>query len=118
MPDQGHAWEYCQLSLSGSEKQGEVWLFNLAIRYFGDGKGAYLLSEKKGKRRREWDYNPWEKAIALLGTAGWELVMVQHANLAGDMGGGGTVAWEDCIAYFKRPVLPGRSIYEPKLELP
>ena len=54
--------------------------------------------------------SPWERAIAHLGRAGWELIVVQHANSAGDMGGGGMIDHSNAVAYFKRRIEDGRAI--------
>jgi len=77
------------------------------------------LSRTKGEGALEWEYHPWERAIAVLGEGGWELVSVQHANSAGDMGGGGEIDQTNAVAYFKRPVKPGRPINgaKPRLAL-
>jgi hypothetical protein len=76
-----------------------------------------MLSQFKGPLAHEWDDDPWERAIAQLGEGGWELVSVQHANSAGDMGGGGEIDHANAVAYFKRRKAEGRGIEEPALDL-
>lgn len=108
-------WEYCQLLLLGVERGDQAWRYQLAIRYLGSR--SQTLSRLKGERARDWDVNPWELAMAQLGVAGWELVTVQHANVSGDMGGGGEIGYSEVVAYFKRVIQSGRAIDEPELAL-
>lgn len=108
-------WEHCQLLLLGVEGKGDKTRYRLGIRYFG--AGSRMLSVLKGDGARDWDFSPWEKAIGELGRAGWELVAIQHANVAGDMGGGGEIGHNQVVAYFKRIVVPGREVDDPPLDL-
>ena len=108
-------WEYCQLILFDSDVSRESGRWELGIRYMGGG--SQMLSKIKGDLGRDWAHNPWEQAIYQLGVGGWELVSVQHANIAGDMGGGGDLSQGQIVAYFKRHIQPGRAISEPALEL-
>jgi hypothetical protein len=109
-------WEYCELILFKAKNTRGGQAYELGIRYFG--QGSHMLSQVKGPLARDWKYNPWEKSIALLGEAGWQLVSVQHANSAGDMGGGGEIDHNNAVAYFKRPSESGRRIDDPELALP
>lgn len=108
-------WEHCQLLLLDVEGKGEGARYHLGIRYFG--AGSKTLSWIEGERAQNWMINPWEEAVAGLGRGGWELVSAQHANVAGDMGGGGALSHDNAVAYFKRPAQPDRAIDEPALEL-
>ena len=109
-------WEYCELMLFKLQQARGGQECELGIRYFG--VRSRMLSQIKGPLARSWDYNPWEKALALLGEAGWELVAVQHANSASDMGGGGVIDHNNAVAYFKRPSDRERKIDEPELVFP
>ena len=108
-------WEYCALILFASEFKRKRMRWQLGIRYFGTD--SRMLARIKGEGARDWDYNPWEVAVAQLGEGSWELVTVQHANTAGDMGAGGELSNANAIAYFKRPIEPGRAIDDPELAL-
>lgn len=109
------AWEYCQLLLIDSKIDEGKLRCALAIRYFG--AGSRMLSRAQGDDARLWESNPWEEAMARLGEGGWELVSVQHANRAGDMGGGGELSNANVVAYFKRVKVEGRPVDEPELKL-
>ena len=109
------AWEYCQLLLIDSTLDAGKLRCTLAIRYFGGD--SRMLSRAQGDDARLWESNPWGEAIARLGEAGWELVSVQHANTAGDMGAGGEMSNANVVAYFKRRKVEGRSVDEPELRL-
>ncbi len=106
-------WEYCELALRKLIPSKRGVRCDLYVRYFG--RGVEVLSKTTGDGAREWESNPWEMAVARLGEAHWELVMVQHANLGGDMGGGGELASGNVIAYFKRAIREGRRIDEPAI---
>ncbi len=65
---------------------------------------------------------PLPAVIRLLGEGGWELVTVQHATYQKplDPRNAATGWWlsgfiGEAMAYFKRPILPGRAINEPIL---
>ena len=109
------SWEYCALILFALEIRNKKIRCQLGIRYFG--ADSRMLARIKGEGARDWESNPWEEAVAQLGAGGWELVSVQHANAAGDMGAGGELSNTNAIAYFKRPSEPRRAIDEPALEL-
>jgi hypothetical protein len=123
-------WEYCQLILSSwyYDANERKWFYNVGIRYFGAQGGYYTLAEydtvepyKTIKKYKGWSYNPWQYAIGLLGTGGWEMVSVQHGNFErniGSGGGGKGIVQDETVAYFKRPIQPGRRVDEPKLVLP
>jgi hypothetical protein len=83
------------------------------IRFFG--AGARWLSRVKGNDAESWQHNVWETAIAELGRVEWEMVGVQHANVAGDMGGGGGIDEGNAVAYFKRTTKEGRRVDEPAI---
>lgn len=70
-----------------------------------------------------WQFDPWATAMARLGSAGWELVTVQHAAalVHPAMGYGrettGVLSEASVVAYLKRPVVDGRKVDQPKLVL-
>lgn len=114
-------WEYCQLILGEwrYDKGKKAWYYDLSIRYFGPRHAFRTLSESQGKGAKPWPYNPWEMALGLLGLGGWEMVTIQH-GLHVVVGAGvtsGSLRWDNSSAYFKRPVLAGRRIDEPELQL-
>ena len=115
MAGEDPTWEHCQLLLLGVEGKGDRSRYHLGIRYFGTG--SRMLSILKGDGARDWGFNPWEKAIGELGRSGWELVTVQHANVTGDMGGGGEIGHNQVVAYFKRVAVAGRDVDDPPLDL-
>lgn len=120
-------WEYCVVRLvaavvrnvapDGSPETS----YECGLEYIGfDGKQTY---RSLASLERRLQYNPFEKALGVLGGAGWELVSVQHGIVPFDdsridgMPIGGTVrAADNAIAYLKRPVEAGRAVDEPKLE--
>jgi len=70
-------------------------------------------------------YDPFAKAMGLLGGVGWELVSVQDGKVAISQSGESarfaerweTLSWRNKVAYFKRRVVAGRAVDEPKLVL-
>ncbi len=111
-------WEYCQLWLieSREDKNKQGWNYNCGIQY---NSGATQISRQLATLDSILTYGAFGKAMGLLGAAGWELVSVQHGNKYG-----GQIPyqqhgliWDNRVAYFKRPVVPGRAVDEPKLVL-
>lgn len=106
------AWEYCELGLWGFPDDEGVLLSgpgwhscDCSIRYYTvDGVVRRQLAEG-----RPLSIDPFPKAMALLGAAGWELVSVQHDSVEVQY------LFGRKIAYFKRPVVAGRAINEPEL---
>ena len=110
-------WEYCALYIYSWDVKNKKYFANLGIRYFGDAGNYYDLAAKKGPHAKGYDYNPWSRALGELGAAGWELVSVQHGNKRAGTSSKGLIL-DHAVAYFKRPIQPGRPIDEPKLVMP
>lgn len=108
------AWEYCQLFLYGTEKRYEEWYYGLGIRYCG--ADYVTLSILEGDDARSWEFNPWFKAIGLLGLGGWEMVSMEHPTYHVE-GHPGHINFREATAFFKRPVESGRRIDQPELLL-
>lgn len=121
-------WEYARLYLYGAKERGagllggqKGWSYDCEIVYFSPGGGVFPRT--LGNRDQIQAQNPFYIAMGRLGSAHWELVSVQHAN--GDNvrtwysegWGTGTIMWNQVVAYFKRPVIAGRAVDEPKIEL-
>lgn len=121
-------WEYCVVRLLAAvvrnvAADGSTEIsYECNLQYIGsDGTSS---SRKLAGLERRLQYNPFEKALGVLGGAGWELVSVQHGIIpfgdAQKIDGvpiGGTVrAADNAIAYLKRSVMAGQAVDEPKLE--
>ena len=109
-------WEYCELVLGvwKYHRKQKMWSYNCWIWYIGStGETIFRQLAEKG---HPLPFNPWRKALALLGAAGWELVSVQHG-----LGGSAYLPYglspENRVAYLKRRVKPGRRVDEPELIL-
>jgi hypothetical protein len=125
MPEQ--QWEYCQLSSSeskghakglfGGGKEGAS--YSCSVNFFSPNGGIfYKLSDIETIMA----FNPFEKALSLLGINGWELVSIQFGNYIDPnatvtYNRSGVIRWDNKVAYLKRPVLQGRKVDEPKLVL-
>lgn len=119
----GQQWDYCQLRLIGSKreqtggvltKKQEFWSYNCDVRYYcPDGDTIF---HNLADYDKPLPFNPFNKAMGLLGAAGWELVSIQHGPYTG-IGGGLGIIWDNCVAYFKRPSIPGRAVNDPKLSI-
>jgi hypothetical protein len=104
-------WEYCELWLDGvaahdSAGTGQVsYSYECYIIFSGhDGGGKTQVVSELGK---VLSFHPWRRAMGLLGGAGWELVTVQH-------GSPGNLRNQNKVAFFKRRVVAGRKVDEPK----
>ena len=126
-------WEFCELRLfslqqikinKGPLKGQYESYYNCVVVYYspsGDAVSKQLPELLPENQIRPTKFNPFSKAMGLLGAAGWELVSVQHGNRYSH--GGGQVStveenglvWTNKSAYFKRPILPGRAVDGPKL---
>lgn len=120
-------WEYCELGLDGSKqhKPGvfggkEGWSYDCHIRYYATSGSTFLQLATPDD---VLPFNPFVKAMSLLGSYGWELVSVQHGNVETHTAGwptkevDGHIVWSRKVAYFKRPMVTGRAVDEPKLAL-
>jgi hypothetical protein len=117
-------WEFCELILAGYkfDKGRQTWSYNCDLYYHcPDGKYIYL---ELGTIKKPLPYNPWGKALGILGGFGWELVSVQYGNVVS--GGVRVLGWDyeeptlnrqSRVAYLKRPSISGRATDEPKLVL-
>lgn len=116
----GQQWEFCYLHLFDHEEvKGKGWKYDLHIHYMNaETEITNVLSEKGSKNAKVWTYNPFRRAIGVLGSSGWELISVQHANWSGAYRNDCWTSNYDIDAYFKRPVKQGRRVDEPKLVLP
>ena len=78
-------WEYCELSLShrkwhekgllGRGKEG--WSYGCDVRYYSPAGG---IDYELASIDKPMPFNPFDKALSLLGVNGWELVSVQFGN--------------------------------------
>ena len=113
-------WEFCRLYVSNEQEHtGEGRSFEIGVYYLGAETRFYKLAEL-GKQI--FQSNPFPKAMGLLGVAGWELVSVQHGLLTTRWNEAGAAVeqanwFSEIVAYFKRPVKPGRAVDEPRIVL-
>ena len=120
-------WEYCVLRLLAAQVQdfnpdgSEQVSYECNVQFVApDGQVSILELAHINQRL---PFNPFLKAMGLLGNAGWELIGIQHGLVPVQVGVtkpaplGGTVRGADNgIAYFKRPVHIGRATNEPKFD--
>jgi hypothetical protein len=120
----GQQWEYCQLWLSDSDykttggvvrKEQHFWSYNCTVRYYHPNGGE--IFHNLANLDKPLPFNPFVKAMGLLGAGGWELVSIQHGNAWTGMQTSGWLKWDNCVAYFKRPSIPGRAVNDPKLSI-
>ena len=113
-------WEYCMLWLDGTKAHEKL---------FGGVKGVgfncYIVyGDIDGNNRQQLttveqpsSFNPFYMAMARLGGVGWECISVQHRDHNVTQASYGGLMWNDVIAYFKRPVQPGRKVNEPSINM-
>ena len=115
-------WEFCCLQVSDFENvkgKGQKWAMDIVYMAHGDrGQRSVTLATKEGSDAKVWPYPPFYIAMGLLGSFGWEPVSIQHGTSGSYGYGGGKNLWYDVVAWFKRPVVAGRRVDEPKLILP
>lgn len=126
-------WEYCSLHLDSYKKHTQGLFEAKSVGYSYDCWTVYYgptgaLRQTLATIDNVLSFDPFAKALGLLGSNGWELVSVQHGNLETAAFSSRstsedlryfheTLCWMNKIAYFKRKVLPGRAVTEPQLAL-
>ncbi len=106
-------WEYCRVQVdSGMYKQtvGRYPYFvRVSIDYYGEDTPP---TENFGEDTDQMDRpnKVWGRVVGLLGLANWEMVNV-YLGTAKDL------SLINVMAYFKRPVQPGRKVNEPKVQI-
>ena len=119
-------WEYCQLFLTNRIETKSGYAYQLVIDYLG--VNSYNLATSDDKSPRIFAYNPFKVAVGLLGRGGGELVHIQHSitNYEESMflgsiargDGFSVIKHNNVVAYFKRPIKPGRQPQDPTIILP
>lgn len=114
-------WEYCRLWLDGA-KLHEKFLggvkgvgYNCYVDYADINGGK--IHEQLTTYEQASDIDPFFMAMARLGGLGWEVISVQHRDRSVTQAAEGGLLWNDVVAYFKRPVQPGRKVNEPRLNM-
>jgi hypothetical protein len=105
------SWEYCELRLDNILERGGMLLpgegtgYDCSIRYYTLDGHLYteLSNADKGI-----SYNPFSRAMAILGANGWELVSI-HIGDYDD-------SWGHKVAFLKRLIISGRKVNEPVLK--
>ncbi len=119
-------WEYCQLSVYDRNEHSGLFggkkgrSYDCRVHYFGPAGIKHNQLTELGKLVFSPPVNPFSEAMGLMGAASWELVSVQHGNVVTEYTGQGIrgeIVHYSIVAYFKRPVQPGRAVDEPKLVL-
>jgi hypothetical protein len=127
-------WEYCRLQISGAKEHKKGAFLGLGGESQGYGYNCFIvyyspsgesIIEKLTANTEPTDWKPFSTAMGFLGASEWELVNVQHGNLAATATGEvasrifhwDILSWDCVVAYFKRSVLPNRAVNEPKFVL-
>jgi hypothetical protein len=118
-------WEYCQLWLKDAEevtpglrdKWAPGWSYSCYVCYCSSAGKALIHVLSQLKAKPPIGFNPFLKAMALLGTFGWEMISVQHGNASHATGVSQPLMGSHVVAYFKRPAVSGRAVDEPKLDM-
>jgi hypothetical protein len=124
----GQQWEYCELRLYSSKshptkgrREKRQWSYQCTLRYYSPQ--GEMLRVQLTTLNEPVDFHPFGRAVGLLGARGWELVSTQYGisigpdpDAPGSMREGGYIRWDNRMAFFKRPVVEGRAVDEPKLE--
>lgn len=115
-----HSWEYCALVSHASEDRRSPQTWACRISYFAlEG----VMTSHVQNVGEAYPSDTFERALAQLGRAGWELVSLHHELVRNNM----NVTGEEFlatihtgysfspfgVAYLKRPVQAGRAIDQP-----
>ncbi|MGE5071986.1 MAG: hypothetical protein ACM3MF_01045 [Anaerolineae bacterium] len=109
-------WEFCELNVGGAKDvKGKGAFYDVWVYFMSPDKQCTdILAKIDGKEARAFGYNPFRRAMALLGAAGWEMISYQTAS-GGTDGGTGHINWGEKIAVFKRRVVAGRVVDDANL---
>lgn len=117
MKTQKQQWEFCKLVLNGIKVHKPKILreggctYNCYIIYMGQPEVEFLqLANIEDKDFM--NFNPFYRAMRLLGEAEWELISVQHGSNMG-----GCVLDDNVIAFFKRLCRDNRAAHEPWINI-
>jgi len=127
-------WEYCRLSIADAKQHVKGGILGIGGEVQGFGYNSSLtyysisgetITEKLTTNTEPTNLRPFSTAMGLLGAGGWELVSIQHGNLAATSKGTtpdttlywDTISWNCVVAYFKRLVVAGRAVNEPQVRL-
>ncbi len=110
-------WEYCRLNYYGYKEDRGGTRYDIVITYLYHEVPRRQLASTD-KNGRVFSYNPFFTAMGYLGFFGWDLVSVQHGQGGAGYVDSGYIRSDSIVAYFKRPMKPGRRIDEPPLVLP
>lgn len=117
-------WEYCALVSHASTQPDSAGRWLCRVSYFSrDGVRTRQLRDE----HQPAPTDVFERAMAQLGTGGWELVSLQHELVRNNV----NITGEEFlatvhtgyafspfgVAYFKRPVIDGRSIDSPEISI-
>jgi len=105
-------WEYCRVWLTGADKTKKGKNDNCGITFIS--ASGDLIPQELTNDKEAFKFNAFLKVMGILGGNGWELVSLQHGN---DMNSWWPINWQNGAAYYKRRVLPGRAVNEPKITL-
>ncbi len=106
-------WEYCRVQLdSGSYGQKQTigrlpYFVRITIDYYGaDVVPPTAIGEDTDQIERP--NRLWGQVLGLLGLANWEMVNLYTGPVK-------DLALVNVMAYFKRPVIAGRRVNEPRI---
>ncbi len=112
-------WQYCELALDdykfhegGFFKGKGGYGYSCYVRYCGANGD---IKEQLSDLKTITEIDLFGKALGRLGALGWELVSIQHSPGGGGNGDSIYMSFSIRVAYFKRPVVAGRAVNEPKL---
>ena len=124
-------WEFCELKtgewreikVKGPRCSEKAWGCNCTISYYSPTMPDGMIIHWLAKNDQPLPYkSPMPKAMALLGTVGWDLVSIHPHSSYSD------TLWLENLpenyrrsviirAFFKRPIIDGQPVDEPKIVL-
>ena len=110
--EQQPCWEYCRLYVQDSyhNVHEDTYSYDVQI-WFMDSHGD-VIERQIATMEQSLPFDPWLKAIGLLGGCSWELVTVKVGAISEHHE---SLLLDNQVAYFKRPVIPGRPIDDVEL---
>ena len=110
--EQQSCWEYCRLYCQDSYYNVHEHTYAYSVKIWFMSSHGDVIEREISTTEQMFAFDPWLKAIGLLGGCGWELVTVKIGSTSNHHD---SLLLDNQIAYFKRPVVSNRPIDDVEL---
>jgi hypothetical protein len=105
--EENPCWEYCRLYCQDSYYNVHEHTYTYDVKIWFMGRHGDVIEREISNTEQSFAFDPWLKAICVLGGCSWELVTVKIGSTSNRHD---SLLLDNQIAYFKRLVVPGSPI--------